>query len=260
MVSIKRHIANGIERLSGNVVMPADQVHRAPERVHLRRFFRHFDVDCVFDVGANTGQYANLLRDEIGFRGPIISFEPIPEIAVQLKIEAARMGNWHIEAVALDREAGPAIFNVMARSTFSSLHQPAEDQPEIFRKMNVVAREVPVIRSTLAAELPKWQAKLGFKRPFLKMDTQGNDLAVVEGAGAALAAFVGLQSELTITRIYEGAVGYAETIEAYRARGFELSALVPNTAGHFPRLTEIDCIMFRRDALPAGELPRGEKA
>ena len=41
-----------------------------------------------------------------------------------------------------------------------------------------------------------------------------------------------------------------ETIDAYRAKGFELSALVPNNAGTFPILVEIDCVMFRQDALP----------
>src|SRR4051794_41980871 len=40
-------------------------------------------------------------------------------------------------------------------------------------------------RSTLAEELPRWREQLGFQRPFLKMDTQGHDVAVFEGAGDA---------------------------------------------------------------------------
>jgi hypothetical protein len=39
------------------------------------------------------------------------------------------------------------------------------------------------------------------------MDTQGNDFAVTEGAGNALGAFVGLQSELAMGKLYNGAVG-----------------------------------------------------
>jgi hypothetical protein len=41
------------------------------------------------------------------------------------------------------------------------------------------------------------------------MDTQGNDFAVVEGAGDALSAFVGLQSELALHKLYDDAVDFA---------------------------------------------------
>jgi len=98
----------------------------------------------------------------------------------------------------------------------------------------------------------KWyQDKLGFKRPFLKMDTQGHDVTVARGAGDQLGQFVGLQSELAVKRLYEDSPSFEEALEFYRARGFELSALVPNNFGHFPRLLEIDCIMYRKD-LEAG--------
>jgi hypothetical protein len=70
-------------------------------------------------------------------------------------------------------------------------------------------------------------------------------VAVAEGAGSALRDFVGLQSELAIKRIYDGAPSHDEALHFYRTRGFELSAFVPNNGGHFPRLIEIDCIMYR---------------
>jgi FkbM family methyltransferase len=245
MPTFKRKIANLIERLSGNLVIPPNEVHLGPERVHLRRFFAHFAVDCVFDVGANKGQYATMLREVVGFRGPIVSFEPIPELAALLKSKAASDPNWHIEALALDRESGPATFHIMQHSEFSSLKLPAPDQPAIFSENNSVREEVEVMRSTIAVEFPKWQAQLGFKRPFLKMDTQGNDPNVAAGAGEFLSRFIGLQSELAIKKLYANSMGISEAIAEYTAHGFELSALVPNNAGHFPMLVEIDCIMFR---------------
>jgi FkbM family methyltransferase len=215
------------------------------ERIHLRRFFSYFGVDCVFDVGANRGQYASMLRD-IGFRGPIISYEPIPSMAETLRALSTNDPAWYVEELALDREAGLATFHLMDDSEFSSLHTPAADQPDIFKSKNVVRRDVRVTRATLGDELPKWRSKLGFKRPFLKMDTQGNDHAVAVGAGEAIQAFVGLQSELAIRKIYEDALGFSETLRFYMSQGFELSALVPNNAGHFPLLVEMDCVMFNR--------------
>ena len=246
MRSWKRRFLDILERSSGRLIVRPDSLHLAHEWGHLRRFFSHFGVDCVFDVGANQGQYAVALRERVGFKGPIISYEPIPDIAADLRAMSAKDPNWYVEELALDREAGPAIFNVMRASVFSSLRKPSQNQLGLFEDLNVVHREVEIRRATIAEELPRWRAKLGFSRPFLKMDTQGNDLAVVEGAGSMLRAFVGLQSELAIQKLYEGSTEFVETIAAFRAKGFELSEFVPSNYGTFPVLVEIDCIMFRQ--------------
>ena len=76
------------------------------------------------------------------------------------------------------------------------------------------------------------------------MDTQGNDLAVAQGAGDIITEFVGLQSELAIQKIYDSPTDYKSAIEYFSSKGFVLSAFVPNNPGHFPYLVEIDCIMF----------------
>lgn len=260
MPTLRRRVADLVGRLSGNVIVPVHELHELPATLHLRRLFEHLAVDCVFDIGANQGQYARWLRRKVGFGGSIISFEPIPELAAALQEAAGADPLWHVEALALDREAGPAGFHVTANSEFSSLCRPASDQPAMLETLNRVARVVPVMRETLDTALPRWQERLGFARPFLKMDTQGNDLQVVRGAEAALTRFVGLQSELALSRLYDGAAEFGEAIAEYRRRGFELSALVPNNAGHFPILIEADCIMVRRDLLDPALLPRGPAA
>jgi FkbM family methyltransferase len=247
-LTFKRKVARILERMTGCLIIPPREAYLVPERVHLRRFLAHFGVDCVFDVGANAGQYARMLRDVAGFTGDIVSFEPIPELAAQLTAAAASDRRWFIEEKALDREAGPASFNVMEIDQFSSLRSPNEDQPAFFHEYNKVVRSIPVMRSTLAGEIEHYRSQLGFTRPFLKMDTQGNDVAVFEGAGAGIAAFVGIQSELPIKMLYQGSSCFAEAIAAYSARGFELSAFVPNNEGHFPMLVETDCIFYRTGA------------
>ena len=204
-------------------------------------------MDCVFDVGANRGQYARMLRTKVGYDGQIISFEPIPELVEELRQISASDSRWHIEGVALGREAGAAAFHIMADSEFSSLLRPRRDQPAIFGEMNKISRSIEVNLSTLAAEFRRYQEELGFKRPFLKMDTQGADLAVVEGAGDTLKHFVGVQTELAIRQLYDDGPGMASALRALAVLGFEPSAFVPNNEGHFPMLIELDCILFRRD-------------
>jgi FkbM family methyltransferase len=218
------------------------------EEEHLKRFFSHFNVDCVFDVGANRGQYRSLVRDRIGFKGPIISFEPVPSLVSELNALKTRANdtNWYIENIALDRTAGEAEFNVMANNTFSSLMTPSHADVSIFKDMNKVLSVIQVKKEKFSDQYEKYKALLNFKKPFLKMDTQGNDVAVFEGAGPSVKELVGLQSELSIRKIYENTLYYYEVLDFYTKNGFVLSALVPNNAGHFPDLIEIDCIMYRK--------------
>jgi FkbM family methyltransferase len=244
-MSIKRQLAGIVERVIGARIVRAWDIALLFEEEHLSRFFTHFDVDCVFDVGANSGQYATMLRQRVGYRGPIISFEPIPEAAADLRERAGREGRWFVEEVALGVAPGRATFNIMADNKFSSLHQPQTNETDLVRSGATISRRVEVRTSTLAQELTKYQDKLLFKRPFLKMDTQGHDLNVALGAGKQLKEFIGLQSELAIKRIYADAPGYEEALTFYRENGFTLSAFVPNNLGHFPYLIETDCIMFR---------------
>jgi FkbM family methyltransferase len=230
-------------------------VHRgkiAPvfEQYHLQQFFKHFQVDCVFDVGANVGQYANMLRTAVGYEGPIISFEPIPELVQQLRAQAGGKEAWFVEELALDEQEGQASFNVLAGNQFSSLHAVSSTGAGLFQKQTQLSRRIEVRTSTLAIQLSRYREKLGFRRPFLKMDTQGHDVSVANGAGAQLRSFVGLQSELAVKRLYDDSPSFEEALDFYRARGFDISALVPNNFGHFPRLLEIDCILFRHDLEP----------
>ena len=220
------------------------------ERDHLHEFFTYFKVDCVFDVGANAGQYAHMLRADVGYKGDIISFEPIPELAQRLRAEAASERSWFVEELALDEHDGQASFNVLAVDRMSSLHGVSTTGTGLFKNQTQLSRRIEVRTSTIAIQLRRYQDKLGFKRPFLKMDTQGHDVSVAKGAGDQLSQFVGLQSELAVKRLYDDSPSFEEALEFYRARGFELSAMVPNNVGFFPRLLEIDCIMYRRDLEP----------
>lgn len=249
-MSLKRTAADAMERALGVRIVRPGFVALLFEEEHLKQFFEHFEVDCVFDVGANGGQYATMLRERVGYHGFIVSFEPIPELARRIREQAQHDPRWLIEEAALDREVGTAYFNVATDSQFSSLHESRRDEVDLFEKDVAVVRRIEVMTTTAARELAKYRERLGFQRPFLKMDTQGHDLVVAEGAGEALREFVGLQSELAIKRIYDGAPSYDEALEFYRRQGFELSAFVPNNAGHFPRLIEIDCIMYRADLAP----------
>ncbi|MCU0636514.1 MAG: FkbM family methyltransferase [Gemmatimonadaceae bacterium] len=226
----------------GLSIVPTWRLDRLPMATHLRRLFTHLDVDLVLDVGANLGQYRDFLREEVGYVGRILSFEPIPDHAEAMRRRAATDPLWEVEAVALGPAPGRASFNVMAGSQFSSFLDPTHREVDLFRTQNAVARVIEVEVRTLDDVLAQLDAALTPRRPYLKLDTQGFDMEVLKGATASLRHMTGLQTEASVQRIYEGAPRYVTAIEAIEQLGFALSGIFPNNDGHFPLLVEFDCV------------------
>lgn len=233
--------------LADTRLVRGSQFYKHVERRQVRRTLSHLQVDCVFDVGANAGQYATMLRKHCGYRGLIVSFEPLPDLAQIVRDAAQGDPDWIVEEAALSDREGTARFNRMAETQFSSLRDPSQAETEAEGWKNQVTESIEVRTTTVAAALAKVRAERGVQRPFLKMDTQGHDLDIAKAAGEGLREFRGLQTELAIKRLYEGAPTFDECIRYYQSMGFELSALVPNNAGHFPVLLEVDGLFVRAD-------------
>lgn len=224
-----------------------DRLFELFEQDTLKQLFGLLSVDCVFDIGANAGQYATMLRKRVGYKGLIISCEPIPHLASRLRGLASHDKAWHVEEVAVTNRDGACEFNVMQSDQFSSLGMPSHAEAPGFETANSVASRLVVRGETLCSLYQRMSQQYGFTSPFLKMDTQGFDVAIVMAAGSCLGRFVGLQSELAVKKLYRESVDFRDAIRVYESHGFELTALVPNNEGHFPRLLETDCIMTRRD-------------
>jgi FkbM family methyltransferase len=220
---------------------PAD----APFADHVRRILEKQQVDCVFDVGANDGAYAIWLRKEAGFKGHIVSFEPIPRHATALERLAAKDPKWHIMPVALGREAGTAEFHVMASDVFSSFLKPDTSQPGQYADSNKVSETIPVTVRTVADVWAELSPKLQTSRLYLKMDTQGFDLEVFAGAASALGSIVALQSEMAFHKIYAGCAGFEEALACFQAASFRLSMLHPISLDDQLAMIEADGVFVR---------------
>ncbi|MFZ2997794.1 FkbM family methyltransferase [Sphingobium sp.] len=229
----------------------AGRVHQYPEIQALKRFLSTFAIDCLFDVGANRGQYALMARRDAAYRGLILSFEPNPTVFAELERRAASDPKWHVFNMALSDFDGMASFNIMAADQFSSLKTPSGAQDAIFADRNRVTQTVDMQCRRLDTLLPELIAAHGFARPFLKMDTQGHDMSVCEGAGDILCQMLGVQTELGVRPIYDGGTGYRAMIDWLEARDFLPSAFFANNKGHFPLLVEMDGIFVNRTLVSA---------
>ena len=229
----------------------AGRVHSYPEILALRRLFDEFQIDALIDVGANEGQYALSARKDAGFAGHIFSFEPNPAVFAILSAKAAHDRAWHVYNIALSDFDGMTEFHIMAAHQFSSLARPAELLDPVFKSRNHVENTVETQCRRLDGLLDELLKHYGLSRPFLKMDTQGHDRAVCDGAGARLAEMIGVQSELAVRPQYESAADYRAMIGYLEQRGFVPNAFFANNKGHFPLLVEMDGIFLRADL--AGE-------
>lgn len=243
--ALGRKVAQG--RVRGRQLVRRAELGLRYGELILERTLQHVQADTVLDIGANAGQYGRQLRQALDFRGTIISFEPIPEVAEQLREQVRADPRWHVHAVAVDERPGTATFHVMAGSQFSSLLTPAAEFEGRFGGKAAVSRtvEVPVITLSDAARMAG-----DCSHTLLKLDTQGTELRILRGGAQVLAQFPAIQLELGLHQLYQGESGYREVIDALDGWGFALAGLFPNNLGHFPHLLESDAVFLRADLLP----------
>lgn len=233
------HLLSPLIYRDGTAIVPSEVAGRWPERDFLRRFLKRLNVDCVLDVGANIGQYGSQLR-LIGFTGTILSFEPDPAAFAALRAATARDPRWNAFNHALGEVTGVAELNLMGSSDFNSFREPSTGETTHFSAQNRVVETVAVQVQRLDAVLPELRMQYGFQRPFLKTDTQGFDVEVFRGASGVHAQLVGIQCELPLKRLYEGAPTWTEALEEYSGAGFEIVGIF-NVNPAEPFLIECDC-------------------
>lgn len=223
------------------------EVHRYDTAQSLQaRFFNLLQVhkvDVAIDVGANDGEYGQTLRRG-GFRGRIVSFEPLPEEHAALVRRADRDAAWTVaDPMALGAAPGTTAIHVAANSKSSSIlrmlksHVDAAPQSKFVRET-----QVRIVRLD-DVDLPELR---NAERALLKIDTQGYEFPVLQGSAETLRRCVGVQLELSLIPLYDGQVLYRELIDWLVTRGFALWGLLPGFSDpNSGRLLQMDGLFFR---------------
>jgi FkbM family methyltransferase len=197
----------------------------------------------VLDVGANAGQYGGLLR-AWGYRGRIVSFEPVAAAHARLELRAAADPDWQVAPrMALGAKDGEATIEVSAESDMSSILPQTELLRRLSPSSRVVGRErVPIRRLD---GLAKEYVEHG-ERTFLKVDTQGFEAEVLAGARELLPRLQGIQLEMSLVRCYEGERDFRELIDDLERAGFSPWLFLP---GYFEqklaRQLQLDGVFMR---------------
>jgi FkbM family methyltransferase len=204
-------------------------------------------VDAVLDVGANEGQYGRRLRRH-GWAGPIVSFEPQADVHARLMRRAGRDPHWIVAPpMALGAVDGVATLERSAESDMSSL-LPQNPTLRKISPSSAVTESVEVPLHRLDG-LPQLQGDR-FARMFLKIDVQGSEMDVLDGAKGLMDRIVGVQLETALVPLYVGEQGFRAVLDRLDDLGFDLHLLIP---GYYERKLgrqlQVDVVAFRDGAV-----------
>ena len=181
-------------------------------------------MDAVVDVGANVGQYAQRLR-VAGWRGPILSIEPIPEVHALLRAQAAADPAWEVAPpFAAGATAGAIVLEVSAESDMSST-LPQSALLRDISPTSAVQRRVTVPQRRL--DEPGLLGDRPWRRLFVKIDVQGAEPAVLAGLAGVWERVQGLQLELALLPLYEGERPWLDLVGRPRRPGLRTLSDVP---------------------------------
>jgi FkbM family methyltransferase len=213
------------------------------KRLRSRLLFSTLGIDLVLDVGANTGQFGLHCR-ALGYKGEIISFEPVHDTHAKLLKAAAGDPLWIVaDRMALGDTPGEVEINVAANSYSSSI-LPMLDSHLAASPVSAYIQKEKVPEVRLDDYLGN---KAVGRRSLLKLDVQGFEHQVLAGAPNFLATAVAVQLEMSLVPLYQGETLMPEIIDEMDKIGFGLwdmeSAFRDPDTG---RLLQLDGIFTRK--------------
>ena len=208
---------------------------------HLLNVLVDKNIDCVIDVGANSGQYGLFLR-ELGYKGYIVSFEPVKSVFKVLKGKCNHEDKWFCYDFALGDKREEKIINVYKSTVFSSFLNANEYSKNIWTSLEHVTPEsVKVFRLD-----DDMIGKLGCTNHMLKLDTQGYDKLVFDGSRNCLKNISVLQSELSLISVYDGMLDAYDVLKEFHKNDFYISGMYPINRDESLAVIEYDCVLVKR--------------
>lgn len=200
------------------------------------------DVQYVVDVGAERGMWSEAVLD-LFKPTTLLSIEPSPQSAAELRRRVSKHQRCEVVECAVGAEAGSATLHVMSDPLWNSLltqsdaandlYQPVQEEGTVEVKMSPLDEVV--------AHLPRID--------ILKIDVQGYELNVIEGATEALKKTCLLMLETNFVSHYEGDELFCELHQAVTSRGFQLHRIASPYYSDAGRLLYADAI-FVNNAAP----------
>ena len=184
----------------------------------------YHEIDLVFDIGANVGQYGKSIRSR-GYKGTIVSFEPLPDAHKELQQCARNDTNWIVhDRCALGSKSGITAINISKNSYSSSILQILRSHTDSAPESRFIGKvETPV--ATLDSIFARYAGSS--RNIMLKVDTQGFEHEVMLGSLESISRIKLIQLELSLVPLYEGQKLYDYFVDFLEQFGFVLWKIEP---------------------------------
>lgn len=204
---------------------------------------RKFKIDLILDVGANTGQFASEIRQG-GYAGRIVSFEPLTQAHAELQQTSEGDPLWDVyPRCALGDHDGEVEINIAGNSQSSSILPMLETHRSAAPESAYQGKEIVPIK-TLDAVAGQYLKDA--RAAFLKIDTQGFEWQVLDGARDTLPHVKGILVELSLVQLYEGQRLWREVIDRLETAGFTLWGFKPVFSDQATgRTLQVDGVFYR---------------
>jgi len=207
-----------------------------------RALFSHYNFDLILDVGANAGQYAKQMR-KLGYKGRIVSFEPLSSVYKELVYNARRDPLWETRNIALGNYDGKVEINIAKNSVSSSIldilpcHIQADPESIYVGKEEITIKRIDSILDDYYHPGEK---------AYLKIDAQGYEKQIIEGAEAYWDRLIGIEMEVSLVSLYEDETLIAEMIGFMSDKGYTPMSFEPGFYNQETgQLLQVDCSFFR---------------
>ena len=217
------------------------------DKTQIYQAIKKIKTDIILDVGSNTGQFSLEIRKR-GYNGKIVSFEPLTSARKKLLKHASKDANWLVhEQAAIGDHNGFIDINISKNSVSSSIlpifssHYNAEAD-SIY--IGIERTAVMTLDSVADAYLND------NSNCFIKIDTQGYESQVLDGAINTLKKTKGIICELSLVPLYEGQHLWKEMIERFEKEGFVLWSIQKAfTDKRNGRTLQMDAVFLRENVI-----------
>jgi FkbM family methyltransferase len=173
------------------------------------------NIRTVFDVGANTGQFAQAIHEVLP-DAFVYSFEPLPDCFSKLQRTMTGVTKFRAFNVALAERDGDDVFYRSAWSPSSSLLPMQDLHKENFPFSAAESREIVHVR-----KLDHYVDELNIENEILvKLDVQGTEDQVIRGGSSLIQRAKILIVETSMESLYEGQPLFGDILKLLESRGF----------------------------------------
>lgn len=206
------------------------------------QLLRNHNIDLVFDVGANIGQYAEEIISN-GYSGKVVSIEPMLAAYNIIKAKSEKNINWDTFNIGLGNANENLKINVANNSASSSI-LPMHNNHSLASDVKFEGEEIVTIQRF--DDFLEEHNFGSFKKKFIKIDTQGYEFNVLQGAEKSLNTIDGIQLEMSLFPLYDGEMLFPEMLKYLIEKGFSLYSLEPGFSNHKSgQLLQVDGVFFR---------------